>query len=64
VELSESGADLRSIQMMLGHSDLEATTVYLHLSRPHLQAAANPLDQISTSNPAQLPRSQRLRKPK
>lgn len=59
----EAGADLRSIQMMLGHSDLEATTVYLHLSRRHLQAAANPLEQINVASPMQLPRSRRLRKP-
>jgi hypothetical protein len=49
--------------MMLGHSDLEATTVYLHLSRRHLQGTANPLERISVSEPAKLPRSRRLRKP-
>jgi len=48
---------------MLGHSDLEATTVYLHLSRRHLQAAANPLDKIAIPSPPNLALSRRLRKP-
>jgi len=45
--LLEAGADLRTIQILLGHTHREDTTVYLHLSRKHLHAAANPLDQIT-----------------
>jgi integrase/recombinase XerD len=44
--LLESGADLRTIQLLLGHRDLEETTVYLHLSRRHLGATASPLDAL------------------
>jgi len=52
--LLEAGADIRTIQILLGHSDLKATTVYLHLSRRHLQATASPLDELAldSSTPA------------
>src|ERR1035437_7147643 len=45
--LLERGADLRSIQMLLGHNDLEQTTIYLHISERHLNATASPLDSLS-----------------
>jgi integrase/recombinase XerD len=45
--LLEAGVDLRTIQLLMGHSDLKATTVYLHLSHRHLQATASPLDALS-----------------
>ena len=60
--LLESGADLRTIQLLLGHADIKHTTVYLHLSQRHLHAVANPLDVLPVSDAAsaKLPR----RKPK
>jgi integrase/recombinase XerD len=47
--LLEAGADLRTIQLLLGHAKLADTTVYLHLSRRHLQAVASPLEAIKLS---------------
>jgi hypothetical protein len=33
--------------LLLGHQSLKDTAIYLHLSRRHLRAAINPLDQIT-----------------
>jgi site-specific recombinase XerD len=48
--LLDAGADLRTIQVWLGHSRLEHTLVYLHLSHRHMQAVPNPLDSLQLSS--------------
>jgi integrase/recombinase XerD len=44
--LLETGADLHTIQILLGHNHLKETARYLHLSQRHLHATASPLDSL------------------
>jgi integrase/recombinase XerD len=57
--LLEAGADLRTIQLLLGHSDIKHTTIYLHLSQRHLNACPNPLDALAVSEVGSVKRSGR-----
>jgi len=54
----ENGADLPTLQALLGHTDLKPTSVYLHLSERHLKAAGTPLDKATLAPLDQVKRSQ------
>jgi site-specific recombinase XerD len=58
----EAGADLRTIQVLLGHAKLADTTVYLHLSRRHLQAVASPVEALDLSRPDEAKLSRKRQK--
>jgi site-specific recombinase XerD len=60
--LIEKGADLPTVQTLLGHADLKATSIYLHLSQRHLKAAGTPLDNIEVTPLDQVKRSRKLHK--
>jgi site-specific recombinase XerD len=42
--LLEGNADLRTIQVLLGHSNISTTSKYIHLSTKHIASVKSPLD--------------------
>lgn len=48
--LLESGVDIRTIQILLGHSSISSTAIYLHVARKDINAVKSPLDLIDMSD--------------
>lgn len=48
--LLESGTDIRLIQELLGHSNLNTTQMYTHISQEQIRNIKNPLDNLNSSN--------------
>jgi integrase/recombinase XerD len=45
--LLEDGTDLRTIQALLGHADIQTTEKYLHIAAHHIRTVRNPLDSLN-----------------
>ena len=52
--LLEAGVDLRTIQLLLGHSSITTTTLYLHLTQKKLAQVQSPFDLLRMPQPEEV----------
>jgi integrase/recombinase XerD len=57
--LLEAGADVRTIQLLLGHRSLATTAKYLRLATSKVCATASPLELLPRPAPAAPPPAER-----
>lgn len=51
---NEQGVDIRTLQVLLGHSDSKTTEIYVHVNKDRATAAVSPLQQIEAEPKSEL----------
>lgn len=53
--LLEAGVDIRTIQILMGHSSITSTALYLHIAKKNIGSTKSPLDLLNVPNIKKFP---------